>query len=112
MNNLYYPENYLMVPDDICRETCNGCGSRDGINVPDSLLGVSILEACNVHDFMYDEGKTNDDKQFADEKFLFNMYELIAEADWFLEIQRRVLAKWYYYAVKFFGKKAFWKGKK
>jgi len=100
-----------MVPDDICKEICNGCGARDGFNIPNSLLGVSVSEACNVHDFMYDEGKTSEDRKFADEMFLQNMRELVSVGDWFLIRERRLLVLVYYWAVRLFGCKAFKKGK-
>lgn len=103
---------------------CNGCGARDGINVPDSIWGMSITLACNVHDWDYQEGWTQEDKAAADERFRRNIQKLIdysyESSGWFLRWTglRRLLrwlrgwrAQTYYLAVHYHGDAAFWHGK-
>jgi len=69
-----FPTDGLYRPDDMLKEglaalkVTNGCGSADSKFdfVPDNLLGLAILAACQVHDWMYHVGKTFDDKELAD----------------------------------------------
>lgn len=57
---------------------CDGCGS--GWNeklVPDTVYGLSIKEACCPHDFSYEFGGTQEDKDIADLELLENTLEII-----------------------------------
>ena len=96
---------------------CNGCGSSKAKFdfVPDSIYGLTIKPACHVHDFQYYKGKTIEDKQEADRRFLNNMLRLI-EAD--ISRLRKIIkplmrrrALKYYEAVNAFGGTAFWGNK-
>ena len=101
----------LYIPSEIdgadCVAHCNGCGARDGINVPDALLGLSIKTSCNIHDYMY---TYSFDKDLSDSKFLHNMKWQIDQGSKWLKYPRIVLAYGYYGAVKYFGDKAYNKG--
>ena len=109
---LIAPIDYYTLSDKEKKDICNGCGARDGIKVPDSILWLSISEACNIHDYMYQIGKTGEDKKHSDKTFFLNMITLI-EDGWKILQHRRILAAYtYYVAVRDFGDSAFWKDKK
>lgn len=66
----------------------NSCGSK-GIGdkiVPDSILGVCITPACQIHDFDYFVGQTFEDKKNADRRFLENMRKIIEYDSKFLNM--------------------------
>lgn len=60
---------------------CNGCGTEGwlGMLVPDTMYGLRIGRACNIHDWMYAAGTTKADKMLADSVFLQNLVKLIAQ---------------------------------
>lgn len=126
------PADYFAA-DDLERFTiCNGCGSAKAKFdfVPDSILGLKISPVCNIHDWRYAKGHTEEDRLKADREFLDNLLTLIehhAEAEiaahqgwqWMpyraaqrtLRFARRYRAQSYYTAVRDLGAKAFWSGK-
>ena len=112
---IYAPGTYwLLSPEDRAILT-NGCGTKGlgGVLVPDKLFGLSITAACNIHDFMYNEGKSIADKEAADRSFLNNMLRII-EAESYNAIMVKIRSKsalQYYKAVRDFGGPAFWSGK-
>lgn len=109
---LFAPEAYQRLSPSQKEKICNGCGSKGGLNVPDTMYGLDMSEPCQIHDFMYHVGKTNADKEEADRTFLNNMNRVIEARSWrFLKPLRYARAKEYYIAVKYFGGSAFWKGK-
>lgn len=88
----------------------NGCGSGwTATIVPDSLGGIDISEACNIHDYDYEVGGTQEDKERADFNFLINMIIIIQRDDtWYTN--EGVALKWamqYYLAVYRYGYKKF-----
>lgn len=115
ITKLFAPESFTIAPQVERDEVCNGCGAKGGISswlVPNTLWGLSVLRACEIHDWMYAEGETVEDKAEADRVFLNNMIRIIeAESCGFLKTPRRLRAVKYYSAVKDFGGPAFWAGK-
>ena len=108
---LYAPEEYWNLPSPIKCKLCNGCGSRGfGWTIPDTIYGLCITEACNIHDFMYNVGRTEEDKMIADRTFLNNMLRIIEAGtnNSLLKWLRGRRAHGYYLAVKMFGGPAFW----
>lgn len=96
------------------RANCNGCGQSWGdVLVPDAVYGLNISAACCIHDWMYAEGVTADDKSTADDVFLTNMMAIIEHASsrslfaWLLAPLRRRRCLAYYEAVRAFGGNAF-----
>lgn len=86
----------------------NGCGPGALSNViPNSIMGLSIRRACDVHDWMYVEGKTPKDRQTADNLFLNNMRALIRKGSPWLAPMRNAIAWTMYRIVVAFGSKAF-----
>lgn len=111
---LFAPEEYKEATKEKKNAVCNGCGSKGlgGWIVPDTLYGLSIELACDIHDWMYENGSDNIDKSTADRVFLNNMLRVIdAESSKILKALRRQRAMKYYTAVKDFGGSAFWVNK-
>lgn len=112
---LFAPPSFKTTPIGLLAEVCNGCGSASAkIDfVPDRIYGTYIGEACHIHDWMYHEGSTIDDKDEADRSFLNNILRLIKKRrKWYKPMfLMRTRAKNYYNGVKLFGGPAFWDGK-
>lgn len=112
--SLFAPKSFWAATDEERWVRCNGCGTKGlgGWIVPDTLWGLDITFLCNIHDWMYSEGKTIEDKEEADRSFLNNMVRLIdAKSSRWLRWIRRSRAMSYYSAVRDFGGPAFWSGK-
>ena len=109
------PQSYLEADQDLLDVVCNGCGSAQAKFdfVPDTIYGLSISPACHIHDWMYYEGKTIDDKEEADRVFLNNMLRIInnQSANKLICFLRRRRAVVYYEMVCNLGGPAFWHGK-
>ena len=111
--NLFAPPEYWELTPIAKKEICNGCGAKGtGWLVPDTLWGLSVEEECNIHDFMYYDGETIEDKEKADRVFLNNMLRRIEAKSWaILKPLRRHRAKLYYRFVRDCGGPAFWANK-
>lgn len=106
-----YDQSHESNPD-----IANGCGTAGwkGGLVPDKIYGLSVQEACEIHDVDYHWGETIDHKYEADRTFLNNMIRLIQakkRAWWWTTRLRLRMARKYYWAVKYFGGPAFWENK-
>ena len=112
---LYAPADYWRLSGIAKGRLCNGCGTKGlcGVIVPDTIWGLCITPACDIHDFQYATGETIADKESADRAFLNNMLRLIeAGTKWrWLKRLRARRARTYYDAVRRFGGPAFWAGK-
>lgn len=112
---LYAPESYWQASQEVRDVVTNGCGTSGwkGALVPETMWGLSVTPACNIHDWQYSCGATLADKEEADRCFLNNMLRIIESAGgwWVLKSLRRTRAKDYYDAVYCFGGPAFWDGK-
>ena len=113
---LFAPTSFKLASLETLEDICNGCGAANAKFdfVPDRIYGTCITYACHIHDFMYSEGVTIEDKEEADRVFLNNMFRLI-ELDkhkWYKPTKlQRIRAKEYYQAVNYFGASAYWSGK-
>ena len=103
---------------DVCKIVSNGCGTSGwkGKLVPETMWGIRVTDACNVHDYDYHFGETLADKKRADKRFLKNLRTLVKRGSkgWnkiFLPF-RLVRCKTYYIAVARGGERAFFEGKK
>jgi len=113
---LHAPSSFKTTPISSLAEVSNGCGAAGAKFdfVPDKIYGTYIGEACHIHDWMYHEGRTSEDKEEADRAFLNNILRLIKKraTAWYKPIfLMRIRAKNYYNGVKLFGGPAFWDGK-
>jgi hypothetical protein len=113
--HLYAPEGYFRASVYIRQLVSNGCGTDGwkGKLVPETIWGLNISAACDIHDWMYAAGATTEEKQEADRVFLNNLLRSIeAAGGWgWLQALRRRRAMVYYRAVKYFGGPAFWADK-
>ena len=109
MLKLFEPSGYTALSADEKSEICNGCGSKGlGWLVPNTIYGLNITDCCNIHDYMYSQGATLKDKEYADRIFLNNLVRKIDDNNkWFRFLRRRRALKMYW-AVDTFGEAAFW----
>ena len=109
------PCSYMLASEAQKKAVCNGCGSKGmdkkWVNLLDHLCGVDLLPACNIHDWMYQYGVSEEDKVYADEVFHGNMNKIVDAGSWFLKYPRRLIVDEYWLAVKAFGDSAFWANK-
>ena len=110
---LWCPESFKRATSEERERKCNGCGTKGlgGILVPNTLYGLDVTEACDIHDWMYAEGTTVSDKNTADRVFRNNMLRIIharPHGVGLISFLRRRRATKYYKAVKHFGGPAFW----
>jgi hypothetical protein len=106
---LYAPNSYWTASKEAKEKTCNGCGAKNGIKVPSRFFGLSIEVACDIHDWMFEEGLTWADFLFANAMFLLNLTILIiVGSNWFTMLPRLWLATKYFIAVALKGEKAYW----
>ena len=126
------PPEYFAADDLERFKICNGCGSAQAKFdfVPDNIWGVPTGEACDIHDWRYHFGRTEQDRLEADRELQDNLMTLVEEharrrlsqmQGWrnaprrALEnaklIARRYRVATYYGSVRDLGGKAFWAGK-
>jgi hypothetical protein len=115
VQGLFAPMSYRGAPKEVRDIAVNGCGTGGwkGALVPETMWGLDIREACNIHDWMYLAGETIADKEEADRVFLNNLLRIIetdSRWEWLAALRRRRALK-YYEAVRVFGGPAFWNGK-
>ena len=113
MAELYLPSGYSELTPEEKAKLCNGMGAKNSLIsrwIPNTMYGLDVEEAGNIHDYMYHVGRTWQDKEFADDKFRWNMFELIDNKGGWLASFRRRRALKYYEAVLYFGDDAFWAG--
>ena len=113
--DLYVQYGYQKATPQQKKKICNGAGPRNfGWIVPDTVWGLRITQAANIHDWMYHHGKTIQDKQRADRVFKNNMQRLIDAKKnqwrWVKDLRYSRAAK-YYWAVDNFGGTSFWANK-
>lgn len=118
---LYCEYGFESTPELLRNKEVNGCGP-DGwksVIVPDTIYGLCITDACNIHDWMYLFGNTIDDKDRADRVLLNNIIRIIeakTTKNWFgrniLKPLRYRRAKIYYDAVHYLGGSFYWANKR
>ena len=112
---LYAPQSYIQANPHDRTYRVNGCGPGGWLNrlVPDTIYGLDVSEACNIHDWMYFVGLTIEDKERADRVMLNNLIRIIdanTSFGWLRRLRYR-RARTYYDAVCTFGGPFFWHGK-
>ncbi len=109
---LFAPESFIKASVAMRYMVCNGCGPGGWLAafVPDTIWGLPIRAACNIHDWMYAEGKTHEDKLIADRVFKYNLLRMIENAGgwWWLQALRRRRALIYFNVVDQYGGPWFW----
>ena len=114
---LYAPAAFLVTPIGQLKLICNGCGAANAKFdfVPDKIYGTYVGHACHIHDFMYENGRSEEDRNEADRVMRNNLLRLCKRDSkkkwhkpWFLMRKRCQL---YYKMVDCYGGDAFWAGK-
>jgi hypothetical protein len=104
------PESFHRASEEKRGEVSNGCGPQSALfnSIPTSMrnffFGLDVGCACDIHDWMYEEGK---DQAEADVVFYRNMRRIIEREGGWLKQPRLLLAWWYYRAVRRFGHDSF-----
>ena len=115
MTKLYAPAECWIFkgkyPDEFASYGCGPGGIGDFL-VPDTVYGLSIRDACRVHDFGYRHslGNSEEDRAMHDRILKNNSLRIVDDhADWkwvkWLRYQR---VEKYYLAVRAFGSRAYW----
>lgn len=123
-NRIFIPKEFKETPTWVVKQIVNGCGPKEigSYWIPNSIWGITIRIACDIHDFEYYVGETEEDKKSADLTFLNNMIRLIEDTEYnkifqklridkFLKVLAKRTAKKYYYFVSEYGGPAFWDNK-
>ena len=108
---LVFPDSFLLSSSVLRGEVCNGAGPRKfGWLVPDNIWGLSVVDAANIHDWMYWKGSIEEDRLEADVTFLMNMMILIDDGSKgrIMRFLRRWRAMTYFSAVREYGGRAFY----
>jgi len=108
---MYAPSKFWTLSNVEIGQISNGCGAAGAAidYVPDTIWGLRISAACDIHDFGYHEGGTKDDKYVDDLFLLINTMQIIkAKTKWkFLKVLRLNRALKYFYMVDFYGTDAY-----
>ncbi len=109
--NLYAPSDFWEMSNEEISKISNGCGAAGAAidYVPDTIYGLNISPACDIHDYGYYRGGTINDKYIDDLFLLINTMEIIKEkTNWkLLKILRLNRALKYFYMVDFYGSDAY-----
>lgn len=114
-SRLVAPRTYLSASQEEKSKYTNGAGAYGcAWLVPDTMFGLNVSEAANIHDWMYCEGTEFEQKLMADRIFLFNLISIIDSNTtkvflfgFILRMLRRKRAFIYYLAVVLLGWRAF-----
>jgi len=109
--NLYARKEFWDLTADEIKEISNGCGAANAAvdYVPDSIYGLKISVACDIHDFDYYTGGSKEDKILSDLMLLINILLIIKQhrGNKFIQTLRFSRAIKYFFMVDFFGEDAF-----
>ena len=111
------PESFRLASINELMDVCNGCGAANAKFdfVPDRIWGTDISASCQIHDWEYSVGLTNEDKEVADRRWRNNLFRTIdADCKKKCYKPRRLMrrrAKSMYFLVDELGGSAFWDGK-
>jgi SAM-dependent methyltransferase len=112
---LFAPKEFWELSAEARKVLTNGCGPGGWLRwlVPDRNYGLDISPVCDIHDYMYAVGQTEEEREEADSVMLNNHLRLIdakTKWQWLRRLRYRRAVK-YYEAVKNYGGPFFWHGK-
>lgn len=102
MVDLLHPSWWDSIPEDDRRRVMNGCGPAGwkASYIPDTIWGVDVSTACDVHDCEYAYGNS---RSSADARFLANLCLICADHGGLLTPLRILRAFTFFTAVRVFG---------
>lgn len=81
-----------------------GPGKLGGRLVPDKILGLSIRPACKIHDYTYQVGETQEDKDNSDIELFANGFRIIKQrSNWIMVGLRSLILHIYFMACIYGG---------
>lgn len=104
---MFIPYGFHEMRPQAKAKICNGCGSKGGIDVPDTMYGLSVTKSCDIHDFMWYYAKSIDDLHEANDIFYDNMKSEIKNGSWWFRGVRYIRAHTYYRAVSLIGTESY-----
>ena len=106
---LYAPDGFADLLPSERSSICNGIGASSGLSrlVPDTIWGIYVGIAGDIHDYSYWLGGTDEDRDTADAVFYHNLLVLIITHGGLLAPLRRWRARKYYLALRVGGKAHF-----
>jgi hypothetical protein len=109
--NVFAPKSFWDLP--VPRPGGCGAGKFGTLITPKTFWGLNIKFMCKIHDHMYAEGETEEDREIADRTFRNNLMRWITHetSNGLLSWLRMRRAVKYYGAVRMFGGPAFWNSK-
>ena len=111
-NGLVAPEGYDRLTPENKADLLNGCGPKGYLDfVPDTIYGLRITPACDIHDFSwYVCDATDEDFKLANRVFYQNICRIIdTKTKWKLVKRLRYVRAYNYYrAVDTVGAMLFW----
>ena len=110
---LYAPASYWNLSPEERACSYNGCGTDGwkGKVVPETMWGLNVSRACDIHDHMYKFGATEIERDEADRVLLNNLLRIINAHGGWLTWLRRYRATTYYNFVRKYGGPHYWDGK-
>ena len=110
--DVHAPDAFWSTPNADRSGGC-GAGKFGDIFIPDTLWGLAVNGLCQIHDFQYGAGVSEDDRAAADRTLRNNLFRWIeyATSNRTLRWLRKRRAIKYYKAVRMFGGPAFWNDK-
>lgn len=103
--DLFIPDSYRKAKPHERARYCNGCGGAGSLTswmVPNSIWGICIAPACNIHDWAYAHSTG---KARADLMLLCNLLILCSCGSKWLYPLRALRCLTYYLAVTIWGRK-------
>lgn len=103
---LWAPESYWKLSNNEKYEITNGCGPARAMGlVPNSILGVDLKPACDIHDYTYARPNSMYDRKDADDLLLMNMHKLMTQklSPGLMQPIGIIGVGLYYVAVRLFG---------
>ena len=106
---LYAPDDFADLLPSERSAICNGIGASSGLSrlVPDTIWGINVGIAGDIHDYSYWLGGTDEERETADAVFYHNLLVLIETHGGILAPLRRWRARKYYLALRIGGKAHF-----
>lgn len=109
------PASFKNASINDLKSVCNGCGAKGSRFRPPSKILFTLVEpACQIHDWMWENGTCFEDKQESDRTFHNNMNRLFARdsCKWYTPTMLQAfIGAVYYFSVVLFGGPAYWKSK-